>query len=231
MRTFKVMCNNVRGVKSKEEIIKRIIHEENPVIMALVETKLTKDDVFEIDGYEIKRNDRTADGGGVLLAYKKSLINIMKLVSKYNDHNSEVLWMKLDNGVEKIRIGVVYMPQECRTLLKDIQSIYKSITDEAKAAVENGEKIMILGDFNCKIGLEIAGNNEEVSKGGRELLKLANKLSLKILNSHKCCSGLWTRQQDDERSVLDYILIKKEDVKQVNLMKIDGERDVTPTCD
>ena len=222
------MCNNVRGVKSKEEIIKRIINDENPVIMALVETKLDKDDIFNIDGYEIERNDRVADGGGVLIAYKKSFRNIMTIGSKYNDHNCEILWMKLDNGIEKVRIGVVYMPQECRTLLKDIKSIYKAIVQEVEAASERGEKIVMMGDFNCKVGLEVAGNNKEVSKGGRELLKLANKLSLKILNSNKCCRGLWTRQQDNERSILDYILVNKEDVKLVNFMKIDKERDVTP---
>ena len=152
----------------------------------------------------------------------------MTTVGKYKKHNCEILWMKLDNGVERIKIGVVYMPQECRTLLKDIKTIYKAIADEVNTATERGEKILILGDFNCKVGLEIAGNNEEVSKGGRELLKLANKQSLKIVNSQKCCSGLWTRQQENERSVLDYIRVKKDDVKLVNLMKIDKEKDITP---
>ena len=68
IRTFKVLCNNVRGVKSKEETIKRIVSEENPVLVALVETKLDKNDAFGIDGYVTKRNDKDHDGGGVLLA-------------------------------------------------------------------------------------------------------------------------------------------------------------------
>ena len=77
MRKFKVMYDNVRGVKSKKEVIERIVNEENPVILALTETKLNKDDIFEIDGYKTERNDRVGDGGGVLIAFKKSLLNVM----------------------------------------------------------------------------------------------------------------------------------------------------------
>ena len=49
MKTFKVMYNNVRGVKSKEGVIKRIIYEENPTILALAETKLNELDVFDLE--------------------------------------------------------------------------------------------------------------------------------------------------------------------------------------
>ena len=61
-KTFKVMYNNVRGIKSKEEVLRRIVSEENPVIMAIGETKLKKGDwPEEIEGYVIKRNDRDTD--------------------------------------------------------------------------------------------------------------------------------------------------------------------------
>ena len=135
--------------------------------------------------------------------------------------------MKLDNGVVKLRIGAVYMPQESRTLLKDIKEIYKAIDEEVKKA-EKGEKILLMGDFNCKIGSAIPGNATEISKGGRELLNLANKNNLKILNTTKCCSGLWTRQQNDEQSVLDYVLVRDDDFTSVKSMIIDKEKDLTP---
>ena len=47
IRKFKVMYDNVRGVKSKKEVIERIVNEENPVILALTETKLNKDDILK----------------------------------------------------------------------------------------------------------------------------------------------------------------------------------------
>ena len=58
------MLNNVRGLKSKEQMIRRIVEEEEPVLLALVETKMDKDESFDIPGYIIPRVDRDSDGGG-----------------------------------------------------------------------------------------------------------------------------------------------------------------------
>ena len=37
------------------------------------------------------------------------------------------------------------------------------------------EKIIIMGDFNCKIGIKAAGNKEEITKGGKILLNMVEK--------------------------------------------------------
>ena len=223
------MCNNVRGVKSKEKVIHRIVDEVSPTLVALVETKLVdKVDNFTIDGYVVRRNDRDASGGGVLVAFKRSLKNIITIVNKYKKHDCEMLWLKVDNGIEKIRIGVVYMPQESRTLLKDIKKIYDEIEKEIKIAEEHQERLLIMGDFNCKVGGYITGNKDIISKGGRVLLKLCEQNNLKILNGEKCCRGVWTRVQNEEKSVLDYVITRNEDVNLVNSMIIDQDRDITP---
>ena len=99
-------------------MIKRIIGEEEPVLVALVETKLNKNDKVEIPGYEEPlRVDRDEDGGGVLLTYKKCLTNIVIGTTEVRLHNAEMLWAKMDNGKVKFKIGVIYMPQESRTTL------------------------------------------------------------------------------------------------------------------
>ena len=77
------MANNVRGYKSKEETIKRIINEEKPVIIALLETKLSKGEQTDIPGYTITRVDRDEEGGGVLIAYKTCLKNVVIGVAEY----------------------------------------------------------------------------------------------------------------------------------------------------
>ena len=89
------MVNNVRGFKSKEIMIRRIIQEENPVIMALTETKMNKEEKkVDIPGYETKRVDRDSDGGGVMMIYKKSLLKIMIDISTYKIHQAEMLMAK-----------------------------------------------------------------------------------------------------------------------------------------
>ena len=63
---FKVLMNNIRGFKSKAASLRRIISEENPVIVAITETKLSEEEDLSIPNYIIARVDRTEDGGGVL---------------------------------------------------------------------------------------------------------------------------------------------------------------------
>ena len=222
------MVNNVRGLKSKEEIVTRIINEENPVILALVETKLNEGDNVTIPGYEIARTDRDEEGGGVLIAYKSCLKNITICVSRYKINNCEMLWIKIDNRKVRIKIGVIYMPQESRTRVAQLQEIYQIIEKEVIVAAENGESILILGDLNCKIGTEIPGNTEEVTKGGRLLLKMVRKHNLSILNGGESCEGRWTRIEGESKSIIDYAITFEHDLRLVRSMYIDEEKNITP---
>ena len=58
------------------------------------------------------------------------------------------------------------------------------------------EKLVLVGDFNCKVGKLIEGNSETVTKGGLLLQKLVNKHNLLILNAKPNCQGKWTRSQE-----------------------------------
>ena len=60
------------------------------------------------------------------------------------------------------------------------------------------------------------------------LLELVKKHDLKIMNASKKCQGVWTRTDGSKKSILDYIIIDKEDEEMVKEMIIDEERDFTP---
>ena len=111
LKKCKIMVDNVRGVKSKINSIKDIIDDQEPTIIALTETKLNEEDLIEIDGYTIKRRDRVKEGGGVMIAYKDGIKNIVKVVREEHEE-FEMLWIKINNTVVNVRIGIVYMPQE-----------------------------------------------------------------------------------------------------------------------
>ena len=85
-----------------------------------------------------------------------------------------------------------------------------------------------MGDLNCKIGTVIGGNKDEITKGGRLLLKMVKKYKMKVLNAENCCNGVWTRIEGCKRSVIDYVMVFEEDVQYVKSMEIDEEKDITP---
>ena len=61
----------------------------------------------------------------------------------------------------------------------------------------------MFGDFNTKVGTY----KPTVTKGWIQLMKVMNNYGLLIINKEKeVFKGLCTRVQDQERSVLDYVL-------------------------
>ena len=224
------MCDNVRGIKSKINSLKGIIEEEKPAIIGLTETKLKDGDSVAFEDYVVKRADRAKNrkgGGGVLFAYHRTFSYMMKVVNEERE-KVEMLWIRLDNNVVKARIGVVYMPQESETTVKELKEIYDMIEEEVAVAAKHGERLILMGDFNCKVGNIIQGNDDIVSKGGKILLKMVNKYNLCILNGEKCCKGKWTRIEGEEKSILDYIIINQEDKELYTDMYVDEDKQITP---
>ena len=82
--------------------------------------------------------------------------------------------------------------------------MYEDIREQMKIGKEEKEQILILGDFDAKIGTTIEDNKTQVTKGERQLLKLANKENMIILNTFKeKCKGVWARVQGEEKSITD----------------------------
>ena len=185
-----------------------------------------KEDI-KIDGYESRPMNRDEHGGGVMVLVKEELDNIVVDVEKQNEVG-ETMWMTLTNGRNDIRLGVIYAPQESKTNVAQLKVMYKGLTKQIEEARKRKQHVVMVGDFNCKVGDAVEGNKEEVSKGGKMLLNLANKQNMKIVNSSKKCKGVWTRTDGTKKSVLDYILINKEDEEMVKQMIIDEDREITP---
>ena len=181
-----------------------------------------------IEGYLPERVDREhGDGGGVMILYKNCLQNVLTTVGEERE-NCEILWMKLDNGRARVKIGVVYMPQEKSTKTPELKKIYRQIEEEVIKTHQAKESIIILGDFNCKVGEKIQGNDSEVSKGGKLLLELCKNTGMVIGNAQKNCTGTWTRRMGNERSILDYVLLWKDEITSLKSMKIDENQEFTP---
>ena len=73
------------------------------------------------------------------------------------DDPAEQLWVKITNQRIKIRIGLIYAPQESRTKKEKLQPMYEKIRQQIEKGKVSKEKTIVLGDFNCKIGAEVKG--------------------------------------------------------------------------
>ena len=226
LKKFKMIYVNMRGYKSKKRSLKQIIDEEKPTMIAIAETLLEDDEKEKIEGYHVLK---PAEKGsrGIMIAVTEELKNITSIVMEDNTVG-EQMWMQIYNGQINIRIGLIYAPQESRTKVSELRKMYKMIEEQVSKGKESKQKVMIVGDLNCKIGKEIPGNTDQVTTGGRLLLKLIKDMDLTVLNAHENCQGLWTRIENGKRSVIDYALIEKEHVESVEEVMIDEKKEITP---
>ena len=224
---FRLLYSNINHLKSKAVSLENIVKDTKPTAVAVVETKLGKDEEFKINGYKPYPMNRDENGGGLLLMVREELANITVVVEKRDDVG-EIMWLVMSNGRHNIRIGIVYAPQESKTNLTKLKTMYKGITEQVEEAKLKNQSLLLVGDFNCKIGKTLDGNSEELTKGGKMLNNLVLKQNLKILNSSRKCKGLWTREEGEKKSVLDYVLVDANDEELVKKITIDEEREITP---
>ena len=81
----------------------------------------------------------------------------------------------LDNNRRKIRIGVIYAPQENVTSNNKLKVMHNDISKQISIAQEEMQQVLILGDFNAKVDTYIEGNKPTMTKGERQLMKMAKK--------------------------------------------------------
>ena len=104
--------------------------------------------------------------------------------------------------------------------------MYESITKEIQEAREHKQQVIVIGDFNAKVGTAIQGNKETITKGERFLLKIVQKENMSLVNVDKhIFKGLWTREQGKEKSVIDYVMTNTEYLNSIKEMIIDETKE------
>ena len=107
----------------------------------------------------------------------------------------------------------------------DTKSSTKTII-QIELAKEEYQQVLMVRDFNVKIGNHIPGNKETVSKGGRQLKRIIEKYNLKIIDANEDkCKGKWTREQGGETSIIDYVITSQEYMNTFKSVEIDEEKE------
>ena len=227
IKQMKIYYVNIRGMKSKIESLTEIMEIQQPDIFGIVETHLGEEDRISVEGYQIIRKDRNKDGGGVLLGIKSKYKNAVVELEAKKVKNLESVWAILGHKT-KYRVGVIYAPQGDKINNKDLKDIYENIGEEIKEGKEQDNKIVMMGDFNAKVGGMIPNGEIEMNRGGKELSSLVEKNELTIINALEERVGTWTRKEKGKRSIIDYVIMEQKDLDKVKQIWIDEEKEWTP---
>ena len=235
------MCSwNIAGARDKlsQENFKKFLRQYD--VIWILETKLIKS--TEISGF-IPYYNRSVHGehrGGILLLVKNYL---KKYIVKVTTNLESQIWLEL-SIYPKISFGGVYIPPTDSNFYD--HSLFANMT----AHIENSKNVIVLGDFNARIGTPTIPNrngslyeydsiqDQTVNPPGKNLINLCKGNSLVIANhlkyKDKCFGGnLSYRQGTRWISEIDLCLIHEDVLPILNELEIRqeiGGSDHAPLC-
>ena len=131
---------------------------------------------------------------------------------------------------EALFIGLFPGKQESRnnniTLTEKFNIIEKHLH---QYTANNQNHILLLGDFNVKIGNGEQGlpnGDPKITPNGKGLINITNNFNLKILNKSPKCKGRWTwinTKNENEKTIIDDALCIQALYTNLNTITIDEE--------
>ena len=135
---------NINGLLNKIDELRYIARSSNAAVIGITETKLGNtvyDSEVTVDGYNIVRNDRNRNGGGVACYIRNNICFNRKTCISDNIENIfiDLLFPK----TKPISVGIIYKP------LSQSQFLQQIITEFEALDLDN--EIYVLGDFNINL--------------------------------------------------------------------------------
>ena len=121
----------------------------------------------------------------------------------------------------------VYAPQTGRSMVEKEE--FLAMLGEVLSGIDSGERLLICGDLNGHVGYEIDGFESghggcgfgKRNVEGEMILETADALNLAVLNTwFKNERRLFTYENDEGRTVVDYILSRKSERKMIRDVKV-----------
>ena len=99
--------------------------------------------------------------------------------------------------------------------------VKQPIAERIEIAKGTYQQVLMVGDFNVN---HIPGNKETVSKGGTQIKRIVEKYNLNINVNENKYERKWTREQEEKRSIIDYVITSQEYMETIKTMVIDEEK-------
>ena len=129
LKIFKIYYQNVRGLKSKLDSLQEMLDDYQPSLICILETHMQKEEGIQIPGYSlVSHNGRSANSRWTLIWVRDNIKNIsLELRS---------MWILVTKIRKKIRVGVIYRPQENDIPNNQFKIIYEDIREQIKIGKE-----------------------------------------------------------------------------------------------
>ena len=226
---LRVAFNNVNRVKPKIYELTRFLIENNINIMGVAETFLEHEQCININGYKWVGKNRLKKGGGGGVGFLVSddiCITDDDLCNSQSD-SYERLWIKVKIGNKDIHLAVAYFPVQ-GTNPDLVNELYNQILGEVIQIEQTNDgvdpHILIMGDFNGRIGDKIYGGDPVRNSNGECLLDFVKHAHLEIINCNRKCKGKITWFRHPHSSTIDYFLSSYITESHIIDMVIDEER-------
>ena len=181
---FSVMLVNLRGFKSKEVSLKKVVSKVRPQMVLLNEILLSGRMKVSLPSYKCWTKNRAEKGGGgvatgVSREYMDSAVGAGE-----GDEGDEYLITRIDQFNPALNIINCYGEQrKCRR--EEVEEKWRRLSKVMEEIRAKGEFCALSGDLNKLIGSGkggVPGNHPEISLEGRLLLNLTSTGNWFIVN-------------------------------------------------
>ena len=229
---------NVRSIRCKEEEAVREMKKYRLDILGVSEAHLRGCGETEVDGVEVVYSgvkEGRVKGGVVVLISEKLSVGV-KEWRCVNERLMKVR-LRLENGW--LTVVQVYAPTEDSA--EELKTSFYDSLEELLASVPKSDQLVVMGDFNARVGRDATTWNGVIGKHGEEvknrnrqrLLGLCAMNELVVLNTtyqHKDIHKYtWENKGRGLRSIIDYFIVKKAlrpgvaDVKVIRGADLDSD--------
>ena len=108
---------------------------------------------------------------------------------------------------------------------------FNQISTCTKNCIDNNSYVLILGDFNVKIGNDqedLENGDRIISRNGFLLRDMIKMQHLQLVNSVPCCVGKWTRVKtcnNTEKSIIDYGFCNSKLTSMISKVILDEQQE------
>ena len=235
-KVFSIMLVNIRGYKSKDVSLKKVMNKGTPSIVLLNETVLTGNTKVSITPYTVLTKNRKEKGGGGILTAVAQQFKDNTVGAGEGEGEDEYLVTRIECFSPALNVINCYGEQR-KTSRQEVEAKWGRLCREMEAIRNRQEFCCLSGDLNKLVGIGqfgVPGNHKEIYFGGRLLRKLVetgNWFKVNGLGQEIVKGGPFTRQDPatGNRSCLDLFVVSAELLPYVQNLTIDSQREMAVT--